>query len=405
VRGDSTLAFLRDGYLYGTRRFERHGDDAVRTRLLGRPVTLLRGVDGVRFFYEGGRFDRAGAMPMSVLAVLQDLGSVQTLEGEAHLRRKDLFLDLATGPSGAGLVVAFERELLAEAESGRSGGDVRALDLFNRVLTRAVCAWAGLPAAVRQEFERSGVLAEMVEAAGSFGVYNRVVRLRRRRAERMLADAVLAERAAPSAPPGSPLAVVAGYGEPDPLPPEVAAVELLNLLRPTVAVSRFLTFAVHALHRHPGWRADIGGGDDPAVRWFANEVRRFYPFFPVVGGRATRAMEGLGLGWREGDWALLDLYATDHDARLWTTPRRFLPQRFEGLTVEPNTLVPQGGGRYREDHRCPGEPVTVDLLDAGIRLLTRRLRYRVPEQDLRISLRRFPALPEDGMVVSGLAVA
>ncbi|MFR0656717.1 cytochrome P450, partial [Pantoea sp. SIMBA_079] len=104
---------------------------------------------------------------------------------------------------------------------------------------------------------------------------------------------------------------------------------------------------------------------------FAQEVRRFYPFFPVIGGRATREAMWQGERVRRDDWVLLDLYATTHHPAIWDQPDRFLPQRFEGLVVEPNTLIPQGGGRYHEDHRCPGEPVTVDLIEVGTRLLSR----------------------------------
>src|SRR4051812_22715375 len=94
---DSAPGFLRDGYLFGTRRFERVQDDAFRTRLLGIPVVVMRGPDAARFFYEGGRFSRTAALPPSVTHLLQDAGSVQTLEGGAHRHRKRLFVDALMG--------------------------------------------------------------------------------------------------------------------------------------------------------------------------------------------------------------------------------------------------------------------------------------------------------------------
>ena len=52
-----------------------------------------------------------------------------------------------------------------------------------------------------------------------------------------------------------------------PLPLRIASVELLNVLRPTVAVAVFITFAAHALHLHPEWRARFRAGDDePRIR-------------------------------------------------------------------------------------------------------------------------------------------
>src|SRR4051794_6325683 len=99
IAGDSTLAFLGSGYRFGHDRFEREGGDLFRTHLLGRPVTFVRGLDAARFFYEGDRFTREGALPKSVLHSLQDEGSVQTLDGVEHRHRKELFAELLS-PAG-----------------------------------------------------------------------------------------------------------------------------------------------------------------------------------------------------------------------------------------------------------------------------------------------------------------
>ena len=64
----------------------------------------------------------------------------------------------------------------------------------------------------------------------------------------------------------------------------VAAVELLNVIRPTVAVSRYLVFCAHALHEHPEWRERLRE-NDTYLEPFVQEVRRFYPFFPFAAAR------------------------------------------------------------------------------------------------------------------------
>src|SRR5881398_1536911 len=129
--GDSTIRFVRDGYLF-------------RTRLLGRPVLVMRGPEAARFFYEGGRFRREGAMPRSVLKLLQDEGSVQSLEGDAHRRRKGLFLGLLMGPSGEALAARFGDEFRRGAHAVHDDRVVL-LDFFHDALARAVTMWAGLP--------------------------------------------------------------------------------------------------------------------------------------------------------------------------------------------------------------------------------------------------------------------
>jgi fatty-acid peroxygenase len=87
---------------------------------------------------------------------------------------------------------------------------------------------------------------------------------------------------------------------------------------------------------------------------------------------------------------------------LWPEPNRFRPERFRQWPGDPYTLIPQGGGDYLEDHRCAGEPVTIELMRTAVRALTRRIRYDVPPQDLRVSLRHFPAGPASGFRIAGV---
>jgi fatty-acid peroxygenase len=273
--------------------------------------------------------------------------------------------------------------------------------LAARALTAAALRWAGLPQQDIDLTARTAQLESMIRHAGSFGPPNWAARALRRRTERWAAGLVERQRRDGIAPVGTPLTAVAAYEEDGaPLPPDVAAVELLNLLRPTTAVGRFVVFAALALTRQQAWALRFRDGDDGYLGAFANEVRRYFPFFPVVAGRARSA-----LSWRDerleaGAWMLLDLYGTDHDPALWPDPDRFDPRRFD--TPQPrDALIAQGAGDLAEDHRCPGEPATVDLLTEALRLLTRGPRWQpAPDQDLRISPRRFPTGPADGLLVT-----
>ncbi|MEV0731221.1 cytochrome P450 [Polymorphospora sp. NPDC050346] len=174
--------------------------------------------------------------------------------------------------------------------------------------------------------------------------------------------------------------------------------ELLNLLRPTVAVSWFLTFAAHALHRWPRHSARLR--DDPAYAGpLVQEVRRFYPFAPFVGGRAVRDLSWAGHDIPAGTLVLLDIYGQNHDPALWPAPYRFDPERFVGREVDMFGLIPQGGGDVRTGHRCPGEDLTVTLLRRLVSCLV-ELDYRVPDQDLTIPLHRIPTRPRSGFVLT-----
>jgi fatty-acid peroxygenase len=182
-------------------------------------------------------------------------------------------------------------------------------------------------------------------------------------------------------------------------------VELLNLLRPTVAVSVFITFAALALHEHPECRARLAAREAGYAHGFAQEVRRFYPFFPFVGARVKRDFEWRGYPFPRGRRVLLDLYGTDHDSRSWPEPERFLPERFQGWDGDPFAFIPQGGGDPAHGHRCPGETVTIGLLESASQFLASRVTYDVPEQDLRIDRSRLPALPRSRFVIRNVVAA
>ncbi|MEV6781293.1 cytochrome P450 [Streptomyces sp. NPDC051098] len=148
-----------------------------------------------------------------------------------------------------------------------------------------------------------------------------------------------------------------------------------------------------------GRRDALRRGDPADAEAFANEVRRFYPFVPFVGGLAAGELRWQGVVVPEGSLVLLDVYGRQHDPDVWPDPYAFRPERFLGRSVASDELIPQGGGDAATGHRCPGEDITVALLSC---LSTRLadMNYLVPPQDLSISLRRVPARPSSGFVVS-----
>ncbi|KQX06665.1 MULTISPECIES: cytochrome P450 [unclassified Leifsonia] len=398
---DHSLSFLADGYLFGSRRFARNGTDVFRARIMGRPVLIAYGADAARIFYEGDRFGRERAMPTSVVRLLQDEGSVQSLAGAEHRHRKSLFVRLLADDDAVSRVGDLAAEEWASASSAWTG-PVRLQDELTVILTRVALRWVGLdPTSVDRDVQQlAGELSAMIENAGRFGPPNWAARARRNHTEQWARTVIRRMRNGRLAAPGSILSQFADHRDADgqQLSVEVAAVELINVLRPVVAVARFVVFGVLALHQHPDWRRRVA--EDPQdAGHFVNEVRRYYPFFPVVGGRARQDFEWRGRTVETGDWMMLDLYATNHDERIWDEPSRFRPQRFESWNGDQNTLVPQGAGDVDTGHRCPGERATIAIMSALLMAIADDSAWTLPSQDLRISLRRFPALPESGLII------
>jgi len=106
-----------------------------------------------------------------------------------------------------------------------------------------------------------------------------------------------------------------------------------------------------------------------------------------------------GVAFPSGAWVLLDLYGTNHDARIWTRPNELMPDRLLAREPTPFEFVPQGAGETSQTHRCPGERLTTELIKVAVRMLS-AMTYTVPLQDLSVDLSVIPALPKSGFVLT-----
>lgn len=401
--GDHTLAFLREGYAFGARRFARYACDVFETRIMLQKAVVAVGEEAARMFYAPGRFTRRHALPPMALFLLQDVGSVAMRDGERHYSRKRMFMSLMTPESMQRLLDLAQQQWLLAFSEWEHKPQVVLHDETEHVLFCAVCEWAGILPLDDEALARTREISAMIDGAGAVGPRFVHGMLRRAHTEEWARDIVAAVRSGRfHVRADSAAFVISHYREPDGnlLDIKTAAVELINVLRPTVAVARYVTFAAHALELYPQWRSVLQSDGDESIEAFVQEVRRFYPFFPMVGGRALEEFEWRGHRFERGNWVLLDLYGTNHDARIWDQPERFLPERFLGWLGNPYTLIPQGGGDYYSGHRCPGEWITIELAKQAVHLLTSEIAYKVPLQDLRIRLSRMPALPESRFVIN-----
>lgn len=407
---DSTLPLLLQGYAWLPDLSRRKRAGPVRTRLLGKPAIALRGPAAVAFFYDENHVRRRSALPEPVLSTLFGEGAVHTLDGAEHRERKALFVSLLKDPSD---VARLAQQVAAEWEqSSKEWTRLPRVTLFDEVsllITRAVCRWAGVPLPEHPDDEARRTaqdLVAMVDGFATAGPRHWQARRARRRQEKQLAELVEETRAdggtsAHGARPDSVVRAVAAHRDADGelLDPRTAAVEILNVIRPTVAVTWYTVFGAHALHRNPALRQRLAQDRDGYARSFAHELRRFYPFAPFVAGLAPDDVQWHGEAIPEGSLVLLDLYGQNHDPELWPNPYVFDPERFVGREPGRDELVPQGGGDASEGHRCPGEDITLAVLSTLLPRLA-QLEYDVPDQDLRIPLNRMPTRPRSGFVIA-----
>lgn len=397
MANDLAVRLWRDGYAALPRlRRGSAGGDAFETGLAGRRAVVVRGRRGARLFYDNDLVARRGAVPPPVADLLFGRGAVHGLDGGAHRERKDMFLDVLAPGRIAPLIRQISPDLQSRAAAWT--GPVRVFHELVETYGGAVLPWAGVDLPPARRAHVSHRLAAIVDGFGGAPLaYPRgwAARLWADRWARRLVEQ--ARSGALTPPPGSALAAVA---EAD-LPPRVAAVELLNVVRPTVAVAWHGTFAALELWRHPLARSRIASTDGTEstayVRAFVHEVRRLSPFVPVLAGRAVGRATIDGVAIRPGDLIVLDVDGTNRDPHGWERAEDFEPERF--LDVEPDEygFVPQGGGSPASGHRCPGEPLTVGILAATVKALA-GIEYDVVSEP-RYDVSRMPTLPAAGLVV------
>jgi fatty-acid peroxygenase len=395
MRIDRTAERIREGYPWAARL--RGSADAVPARVLGRRAAVVGGPAGVRRFYDP-RLTRRRAFPLPVQWVLFGPRTAHGLDDAEHHHHKAMFRQVLTPDAVAALGHHAGQQWRAATQRWAGEGSVVLFDEAVQILATSVLPWAGVPVPVDEVPVRARQLAAVLDGFATPGpAYAKAV-LARRQIGRWAAGLIRQTRHGQlDPPPGSALAAAAALDTTRgrPVPDQVAAVALLNIVRPTVAVAWFIAFAAVALHQHPHWRQRIADGEQPALDAFVQEVRRFYPFLPVLAARTRTRQDVLGVRLPRGGLVLLDVYGTDHDPTRWPDPDRFNPDRFRPGPIDPDTLIPQGDGALATGHRCPGEAVTLTMLAVAVRTLA-RLPHTLPPQDLSYDPSRIPTRPRSG---------
>jgi fatty-acid peroxygenase len=361
---DLAADLLRHGYHAIPDARRRCGDPPVcPVKLLGDDAVVVSGPASVRRFYDPQLIRRSGAVPPPLAALLFGRGAVHGLDGEEHQHRKGQFLGLLDDVA-ASTLEDLVRHHLGTSLRERRGETVSVFGLLSEIYARAVLAWAGI--SVRDPDKIGRRLARIVDGFGISGPSYATAWAARLWANRW-ARGLIREARSATTPPTTPVETIATWRDPDGdlLPVPVAAVELLNVLRPAVAVAYLGTFAVQTLDDEPQLRPTLA--EDPARRHaFTQEVRRVFPFVPALAGIARQHGDWDGQIVQQGKRVVLDVPGTNLDPASWSAPYTFSTERFLGRDVDEFELVPQGGGDPAEGHRCPGEPSTIAMIAATV---------------------------------------
>ncbi len=348
---------------------------------------------------------RKGAAPEPLRATLFGKGAFQTLDGEAHRLRKQMFMSLMTDDRVTVLVDSYREELRAVGKRWSQRERIVLFDEMLLLLAKTVCWWAGVPLKSIEIRKRTRDLTAMFDRAASGLAGHIRSRLGRARTENWIAGLVKRHRGRrPVFLPGTPADIFSKLMTDEngrPLHSRQVAREIINILRPTIAVSIYNVFVAHALALNPRCKEKILS--DPIYLFhFVEEIRRLYPFFPSVVARAAKDFDFKGYHIPRGARLILDLFGTNRDPLVWRDPHAFQPERFLEEPVTASNLIPQGAGDHFRGHRCPGEKLTIALVSATADHLLKDLEYDLPEQNLAIDMSRVPALLRSGFIMSNV---
>jgi fatty-acid peroxygenase len=402
---DNSVNLMQEGYLFIKNRTEKYNCDLFETRILFQRAVCMTGEEAAKLFYDSERFQRHGAVPYRIQQSLFGVDAIQTMDGDPHIHRKLLFMSLLTSPNQKRLAELATAEWEGSISKWENADRIVLFNEAKEILCRIACKWAGVPLDESEVEERANDFSSMVDAFGAIGPRHWEGRRARNRAEGWIRGVIEEVRNGKlKAEEDSAVYAMAFHKDIDGkmLDTQMAAIELINLLRPIVAISVYITFSALALHEYPEYKEKLQSQDSQQLKMFVQEVRRFYPFGPFLGARVKKDFRWNEYQFKEGSLVFLDIYGTNHDSRLWENPNEFRPERFNNWKGSLFDFIPQGGGETEKTHRCPGEGATVEIMEASLDFLVNKIEYKVPAQDLNYSLVKMPTLPGDGFIMSDI---
>lgn len=402
---DSSIALMHDGYLFIKKRVSRYEFDLFQTNLMMQKVICMSGKEAAKIFYDPELFQRHNATPKRVQKTLFGINAIQSMDGKAHIHRKLLFLSIAAPEEQKRLAELVMNEWQSSIPKWTKVNRITLFDEAKVILCRAACNWAGVPLKQSETKQRAEDFGAMVDAFGAIGLRYQKGKCTRIRTEQWIKKIIKEVRAGKLKPDKNSALYRVSFFQGlngDQLDEQMASEELINVIRPIVAIANFIVFAALALYEHPECKEKLLSSDDSYLEMFVQEVRRYYPFTPFIGARVKKDFVWNQCQFKKGMLVLLDVYGTDHDFRIWEKPDEFHPDRFKDRKIGLFDYVPQGGGDPAKGHRCPGEGITIEIMKTSIDFLVNKIEYEVPDQDLSYCLGRIPTFPKSGLTMNNI---
>ncbi|HEX8377605.1 MAG TPA: cytochrome P450, partial [Pedobacter sp.] len=237
---DSTISLLREGYPFIMNRCRKLNSEIFQIRILSQKVVCMSGEDAARVFYDPSRFVRRGAIPKRAQRTLLGENGIQTLDANAHQHRKQLFMSLMNPSLFKKLTELTEQEWKIQIFRWKGKNSVTLFDEAQELLCRVACYWTGVPFKEEELRQRAKDFGTMVDAFGAVGPRHWQGKQARARAEKWISSIVEEVRSGKLKPDAeSPLSAISFHKDHQGnlLDLHMATVEVINLLRPIVAIA------------------------------------------------------------------------------------------------------------------------------------------------------------------------
>jgi fatty-acid peroxygenase len=450
--GEAPKIISMEGYDFFTKKAQKEGTKenlehqwapVVKTHIFGERAILICGVEETKLFYDTSKVTRAGALTPHLKKYFFGEDTMINFDGEEHRHRKKAVMEFFT-PQMIEQHMLFFGKLLDKY--------MRAWAEKDEIVIRDEMLWLhcefsmgiflGIFNPPKEEVKKRAMeLNYIIESFGSVPLPIEVPGTRISRAgkaRRSLMDWLLnlikETKSADKSRSGSYIArmVDATDLEGNPIPEEIFASELINMLRPTTLASYFQVFLMHAIHENSnilnGIREEVKRNlssnqqstEYPyyATRSFlksltyteycAKEIRRFYPCIPLLCARVKEPFEYKGMFFPKEYLLILGIHAVHRDPRVWSNPDTFDPLRFERKEHqkcdERFSVVQHGGGDIIENHKCGGEELATLMIISFAARMAVDFNWRFKEnQDFDYSMKLMPTLPKDGIVLENFS--
>ena len=400
---DTTLSLLQEGYLFMKKRFEKYQTDLFETRLFCKKITCIRGKEAAKIFYNPEYFVRKNVAPKRVQKTLTGEKSIQGMDNLAHTHRKAFFVSLLDSDHAKEIARLIANEWKKQASKWKDK-EVVLFDEAKIVLCKTAYQWVGLSLSDEDLIkECADDLISMVYSFGAVGKKHWKGLTARKKTERWISKIIEDIRNNKlQIDHNSILYKIVNYKDLNGnlLEENIVAIELINIVRPIVAIATYITFMALALNEYPEYKDQLASKDKENLEMFVQEVRRFYPFTPFVGAKVKKDFIWKDYKFQKGKLVLLDIYGINHDSRIWNNPDQFQPERFKKWKFDPYEFIPHGGSNPSSSHRCPGEFVTVEIMKTTLDFLVNQITFQVPKQNLNYNMQKIPTLPESGFIMN-----